>query len=409
LTGFVVLRKYHIAIQSHCLIGSNKGAPMSIRFRGPAGQETTPYLLTPGPLTTTPAVKEAMLRDWGSWDQELRQVVAGIRSHLLEIADAEQGFECVLLQGSGSYGVEAALGSFAPKDKKTLMLTNGAYGERAIKALAYMNRDFISYETDELEAPSAEEVTALLKANPDIGAVFMVQCETTSGIVNPVADIAAVAQKAGCVVILDAMSSFGAMDLSMKRMGIDVLISSANKCIEGVPGFTYVIARRDLLEASQGISHSLALDLYEQWAYMQKSGQFRFTPPTHTLVAFAKALEQHAEEGGQKGRLARYQKTAKALRDGMRRIGLTPLLNDNETGPIIQTFATPRDKNFDFNIFYEGLKKRGFIIYPGKLTKRPSFRVGNMGALDWNVMEMLVDATAKTLADMNVTDLQPAE
>lgn len=382
---------------------------MTIQFRGPAGQETTPYLLTPGPLTTTPAVKEAMLRDWGSWDADLRAVVASIRSDLLDIADAAQGFECVLLQGSGSYGVEAALGSFAPKNKKTLMLTNGAYGERAIKALSYMNCDFISYETDELEAPSAEEVAALLKSNPDVGAVFLVQCETTSGIVNPIEDIAAVAQKAGCIVILDAMSSFGAMDLSMKRMGIDVLISSANKCIEGVPGFTYILARRDLLEASQGASHSLSLDLYEQWAYMQKSGQFRYTPPTHTLVAFGKALEQHKAEGGAPGRLARYKKTAKALRDGMRRIGLTPLLGDNETGPIIQTFATPRDPNFDFTRFYEGLKQRGFIIYPGKLTKKPSFRVGNMGALDHEVMEMLVDATEATLKAMNIKDLTPAE
>jgi len=382
---------------------------MTIPFRGPAGQETTPYLLTPGPLTTTPAVKEAMLRDWGSWDADLRAVVASIRADLLEIADASQGFECVLLQGSGSYGVEAALGSFAPKNKKTLMLTNGAYGERAIKAMSYMNRDFISYETDELEAPSAEEVAALLKANPDVGAVFLVQCETTSGIVNPVEDIAAVAQKAGCIVILDAMSSFGAMDLSMKRMGIDVLISSANKCIEGVPGFTYILARRDLLEASQGVSHSLSLDLYEQWAYMQKSGQFRYTPPTHILVAFAQALEQHKAEGGAPGRLARYKKTAKAMRDGMRRIGLTPLLGDNETGPIIQTFATPRDPNFDFTRFYEGLKQRGFIIYPGKLTKKPSFRVGNMGALDHEVMAMLVDATEATLKAMNVKDLTPAE
>jgi len=382
---------------------------MTIPFRGPAGQETTPYLLTPGPLTTTPAVKEAMLRDWGSWDADLRAVVASIRADLLEIADASQGFECVLLQGSGSYGVEAALGSFAPKNKKTLMLTNGAYGERAIKAMSYMNRDFISYETDELEAPSADEVAALLKANPDVGAVFLVQCETTSGIVNPVEDIAAVAQKAGCIVILDAMSSFGAMDLSMKRMGIDVLISSANKCIEGVPGFTYILARRDLLEASQGVSHSLSLDLYEQWAYMQKSGQFRYTPPTHILVAFAKALEQHKADGGAPGRLARYKKTAKAMRDGMRRIGLTPLLGDNETGPIIQTFATPRDPNFDFTRFYEGLKQRGFIIYPGKLTKKPSFRVGNMGALDHDVMAMLVDATEATLKAMNVKDLTAAE
>jgi 2-aminoethylphosphonate-pyruvate transaminase len=386
-----------------------KRLTMTIPFRGPAGQETTPYLLTPGPLTTTPAVKEAMLRDWGSWDADLRAVVASIRADLLEIADASQGFECVLLQGSGSYGVEAALGSFAPKNKKTLMLTNGAYGERAIKAMSYMNRDFISYETDELEVPSADEVAALLKANPDVGAVFLVQCETTSGIVNPVEDIAAVAQKAGCIVILDAMSSFGAMDLSMKRMGIDVLISSANKCIEGVPGFTYILARRDLLEASQGVSHSLSLDLYEQWAYMEKSGQFRYTPPTHILVAFAKALEQHKAEGGAPGRLARYKKTAKAMRDGMRRIGLTPLLGDNETGPIIQTFATPRDPNFDFTRFYEGLKQRGFIIYPGKLTKKPSFRVGNMGALDHEVMAMLVDATEATLKGMNVKDLTPAE
>lgn len=382
---------------------------MTIPFRGPPGQETAPYLLTPGPLTTTPAVKEAMLRDWGSWDADLRAVVASIRSDLLDIADASQGFECVLLQGSGSYGVEAALGSFAPKNRKTLMLTNGAYGERAIKAMSYMNRDFISYETDELEAPSADEVAALLKANPDVGAVFLVQCETTSGIVNPVEDIAAVAQKAGCVVILDAMSSFGAMDLSMKRMGIDVLISSANKCIEGVPGFTYILARRDLLETSQGASHSLSLDLYEQWAYMQKSGQFRYTPPTHILVAFAQALEQHKAEGGAPGRLARYKKTAKAMRDGMRRIGLSPLLGDNETGPIIQTFATPRDPNFEFTRFYEGLKQRGFIIYPGKLTKKPSFRVGNMGALDHEVMAMLVDATEATLKAMNVKDLTPAE
>jgi 2-aminoethylphosphonate-pyruvate transaminase len=192
-------------------------------------------------------------------------------------------------------------------------------------------------------------------------------------------------------------------------MGIDVVISSANKCIEGVPGFTYIIARRDLLEASQGHSHSLALDLYEQWSSMQKSGQFRFTPPTHTLVAFAVALEQHVAEGGAPGRLTRYKKTAKTLRDGMRRIGLSPLLGDNETGAIIQTFATPRDPKFDFTTFYEGLKQRGFIIYPGKLTKKPSFRVGNMGALDWEVMEMLVDATEATLKEMGVSDLTPAD
>lgn len=382
---------------------------MTIPFRGPAGQESTPYLLTPGPLTTTPAVKEAMLRDWGSWDADLRLVVADIRKQLLEIAGATDGFECVLLQGSGSYGVEAALGSFAPKIHKTLMLTNGAYGERAIKALTYMNRPFVTYETGELEAPSAEHVAQVLKADPEIKAIFMVQCETTSGIVNPIEDISRVAKNAGCVVILDAMSSFGAMKIEMKDMGIDVVISSANKCIEGVPGFTYIIARRDLLEASKGHSHSLALDLYEQWAYMEKSGQFRFTPPTHTLVAFAKALEQHKVEGGAPGRLKRYEKTAKAMRDGMRSIGLSPLLGDNETGPIIQTFATPRDKNFDFTTFYEGLKKRGFIIYPGKLTKKPSFRVGNMGALDHEVMAMLVDATKATLAEMNVTDFTPAD
>lgn len=382
---------------------------MTIPFRGPAGQESTPYLLTPGPLTTTPAVKEAMLRDWGSWDADLRHVVADIRKQLLEIAGAKDGFECVLLQGSGSYGVEAALGSFAPKDKKTLMLTNGAYGERAIKALTYMNRPFVTYETGELEVPSAEHVAAVLKADPEITAIFMVQCETTSGIVNPIEDIARVAKNAGCTVILDAMSSFGAMKIEMKEMGLDIVISSANKCIEGVPGFTYILARRDLLEASKGHAHSLSLDLYEQWAYMEKSGQFRYTPPTHTLVAFAKALEQHKSEGGAPGRLKRYEKTAKALRDGMRRIGLTPLLGDNETGPIIQTFATPRDKNFDFTTFYEGLKKRGFIIYPGKLTKKPSFRVGNMGALDHEVMAMLVDATKATLDEMNVKDLAPAD
>ncbi len=382
---------------------------MPYRFDGPPGQEDMPYLLTPGPLTTSRSVKAAMLADWGSRDIEFRRVVAEIRRGLLDLAGADDGFDCVIMQGSGTFAIEAALGSFCPKaDTRTLVVANGAYGDRAAAILTRLGRPVTKIDKGDSAAPTAGDVTTALAADPTISHVWVIHCETTSGIVNPIVEIARAAKAAGKVVMVDAMSSFGAIPLDMKD-GFDVMVSSSNKCIEGVPGFSYVVVKRDMLIASKGMSHSVVLDLYEQWKGLEANGQFRFTPPTHALVAFHQALKEHAEEGGVSARGARYRQNADILVRGMREMGFSTLLSDNEAGPIIQTFLTPRDPNFDFEQFYEDLRVRGFAIYPGKLTKRPSFRIGTIGKVDDTVMRAALKAIREVLKDMNVTDLSPLE
>jgi 2-aminoethylphosphonate-pyruvate transaminase len=313
------------------------------------------------------------------------------------------------MQGSGTFAIEAALGAFCPKaDTRTLVVANGAYGDRAAAILTRLGRPVTKIDKGDSAAPTHEEVAQALDADPAISHVWVIHCETTSGIVNPIADIARVAKSRGKLVLVDAMSSFGALALDMKD-GFDVMVSSSNKCIEGVPGFSYVVVKRDMLVASKGMSHSVVLDLYEQWKGLEANGQFRFTPPTHALVAFHQAMKEHQEEGGVAARGARYRHNAQILIKGMRDMGFSTLLSDNEAGPIIQTFLTPRDPNFDFEQFYEDLRLRGFAIYPGKLTKRPSFRIGTIGKVDEKVMKGVLKAIREVLAEMKVTDLNPLD
>jgi 2-aminoethylphosphonate-pyruvate transaminase len=382
---------------------------MPHRFDGPPGQEDMPFLLTPGPLTTSRGVKAAMLADWGSRDIEFRRVVAEIRKGLLDLAGCDESCECVIMQGSGTFAIEAALGAFCPKEgAKTLVVANGAYGDRAAAILTRIGRPVSKIDKGDSAAPTPDEVAAALDADPAISHVWVIHCETTSGIVNPIADIAHAVKSRGKVFMVDAMSSFGALPLDMKD-GMDVMVSSSNKCIEGVPGFSYVLVKRDMLVASKGMSHSVVLDLYEQWKGLEANGQFRFTPPTHALVAFHQAMKEHQEEGGVAARGNRYRQNAQILIKGMRDMGFSTLLSDNEAGPIIQTFLTPRDPNFDFEQFYEELRLRGFAIYPGKLTKRPSFRIGTIGKVDEKVMRGVLKAIREVLIDMQVTDLAPLE
>lgn len=361
-----------------------------------------PWLLTPGPLTTSPTVKATMLADWGSRDGRFVEVIGRIRRSLLDLANARDGWECVIVQGSGTFAIEAALGAFAPREGhgKTLVAINGAYGERAAAILRHIGRPCVTLQRDEDQIISGADLAAALDSDPDIRMVFLVHCETTSGIVNPVAELAAVARERGRIVYVDAMSSFGAIPLDLGATGIDIMVSSSNKCIEGVPGFSYVICRRDLLERSKGASHSVVLDLYAQWQGLEANGQFRFTPPTHALVAFGQALKEHAAEGGVAGRNARYRENQRVLLEGMRAMGFVPLLDDKRAGPIIQTFVTPDDPRFKFEPFYEALRVRGFAIYPGKLTKRPSFRVGTIGQVTPDVMRDFLKAVAAALAEL---------
>ncbi len=327
--------------------------PPAISFNGPEGQEDMPFLLTPGPLTTSRTVKQALLADWGSRDVEFRKLVREIRDELKIMAGCDDTYECVIVQGSGTFAIEAALGAFCPKPekkKKTLVVANGAYGERAAQILEKIGRPVEKISKRDTTMLAPEHFTDKLAGDDSISHVWLIHCETTSGIVNPLKELAEATKSRGRIFMVDAMSSFGSLEVNMARDGIDVMVSSSNKCVEGIPGFSYVLVKRDLLEASQGQSHSIVLDLYEQWKGLEANGQFRFTPPTHALVGFRQALRELEKEGGPQARLHRYTRNAETLVKGLTDMGIRPLLGGNESGPIIQTFLTPRDPNFKFEI-----------------------------------------------------------
>ncbi|QGX99644.1 2-aminoethylphosphonate--pyruvate transaminase [Roseovarius faecimaris] len=374
----------------------------------PAPRLGEPYLLTPGPLTTAYEVKQAMLRDWGSWDDDFRAMTRELRSRLLALvgtgADAN---DCVPIQGSGSYCVEAMLGSFVPKDGKVLVLANGAYGLRAAQTMEYLGRAFTLINKGDYLPPRGAEVAQALADDPAITHVLAIHCETSSGILNPVEEIAEATRAAGRKLLIDSMSAFGAVELDAGKLGYTAMVSSANKCIEGVPGFGFVIARKDEIEAARGNSHSLSLDVHAQWATMEKTGQWRFTPPTHVVAAFIEALKAHEAEGGVEGRGARYTENRDVMVAGMRGLGFETLLADRWLSPIIVTFFCPADPKFEFARFYELMKAQGFIIYPGKLTVVDSFRVGCIGQMDAHVMRKVVEAARAALKDMGVESAAP--
>lgn len=377
-------------------------------FGPPAGGE--PYLLTPGPLTTALSVKQAMLRDHGSWDGDFRAMTDEMRRQLVALSgDDGNAYTCVPVQGSGTFAVEAMLGTLTPRDSKTLVLVNGAYGKRIAETLRYLGREHVVLDKGDYLPPRGAEVAAMLRDDPAISHVALVHCETSSGILNPVAEIAEVVRAHGRKFLLDSMSAFGAIDIDIGALGIEALASSANKCIEGVPGFGFVIARKDALEAAKGNAHSLSLDLAAQWAYMEKTGQWRFTPPTHVLAAFLEALRIHAAEGGVAGRGARYADNRDTLVAGMRELGFETLLSNEWLSPIIVTFFNPADPKFEFDAFYERMKAKRFIIYPGKLTVVDSFRIGCIGRMDANVMRRVVEAARASLAEMGVASATPPE
>ncbi len=369
-----------------------------------------PYLLTPGPLTTSYAVKQAMLRDWGSWDDEFRAMTRKMRTQLLALlGSGKSEYDCVPIQGSGSYCVEAMLGSFVPRDGKVLVLANGAYGLRAAKTMEYLGRAFTLLDKGDYMPPRGDEVAAILAEDAAITHVLIIHCETSSGILNPVEEIADAVHAAGRKVLIDSMSAFGAVPLDVKRAKYTAMVSSSNKCIEGVPGFGFVIARTDELEAAKGNCHSLSLDIHAQWAAMEKTGQWRFTPPTHVVAAFLEALDAHEKEGGVDGRGARYANNRDVVVKGMRGLGFETLLADRWLSPIIVTFFCPASPAFEFQKFYDLMKDRGFIIYPGKLTVVDSFRIGCIGQMDEHVMRKVVEAAAQALSEMGVNDASPPQ
>ena len=354
-----------------------------------------PYLLlTPGPLTTSETVKEAMMTDWCTWDADYNvHIVEEIRKSLVALATtATNEYTSVLSQGSGTYCVEATLGSVITPKHKLLILSNGAYGERMGNIAEYhgMNYDMLAF--DETEQVSVEYVDDYLAHNAEITHVAVVHCETTTGILNPLKEIAHMVKMHGKKLIVDAMSSFGGVPLDVEELGIDFMISSANKCIQGVPGFGFIIAKKDKLIATKGNARSLSLDIYAQWETMEKGGgKWRFTSPTHVVHAFYQAMKELNEEGGIVARSERYKQNHRTLVDGMRALGFKTLLPDASQGPIITSFLYPT-ADFDFHSFYDQLKAKGFVIYPGKISDADTFRIGNIGDIFPDDMEALLQA-----------------
>ena len=361
-----------------------------------------PWLLTPGPLTTSSSVKGAMLRDLGSRDREFITITQRIREALLGLVDGHDSHECVPLQGSGTFAVEAMIGTFVPADGKLLILVNGAYGKRMARICEYLGRDHLIIETPEERGVDVLGLDKALTADGDISHVAVVHCETTTGILNPLEAVADVVASHCRGLLVDAMSSFGAIPIDARRVSFDALAASSNKCLEGVPGVGFCIARREALQKTKGNAPSLCLDLYDQWHAMAGNNQWRFTPPTHCLLALNQALKELAEEGGVAGRGARYRANHRLLVDGMGRLGFETLLPDGLQAPIIVTFLSPEDARFDFGAFYERLRQRGFVIYPGKLTSANTFRIGCIGRLGAAEMTAALSAIGEVLEGLGV-------
>ena len=357
-------------------------------------------LLTPGPLTTSLTTKTAMLQDWGSWDGRFNGLTASVCADLLAIAHAQASHVCVPLQGSGTFAVEAAIGTLLPRDGTLLVLVNGAYGQRMAQLAEVMGRQVATLAFADDQPVCPQQLADYLVGHPEISHVGAIHCETSTGLLNPLAAIAAVVAAAGRQLIIDSMSGFGALPVDARELPFAALVSSANKCLEGVPGMAFVLVEKQALAASRGNSHSLSLDLYDQYAYLQRTGQWRYTPPTHVLAALRSALDQYHVEGGQAARLARYQANGERLRAGLAALGLQPYLPAAVQAPIIYTAHAPAHPDYQFMALYQAVRERGFILYPGKLTRLETFRVGCIGAIDHAEIDQALAALGAALADL---------
>ena len=370
-------------------------------------RDTQYLLLTPGPLTTTRTVRESMMQEYSTWDVDYNGIVQSIRTRLVELATGDAAnpdtHTAVLMPGSGTFTVESVVGSVIPSDGKLLVLNNGAYGARITTIARMLKVDTVELGQAEIEPTDLGQVEQMLADDPAITHVAMVHCETTTGMLNPVEAVGEIVRRLGRVFILDAMSSFGGIPMSMELTGAHYLISSANKCIQGVPGFGFVVADRAMLEATEGWSRSHSLDLFDQWRVMETNGgKWRFTSPTHVVSAFARALDELKDEGGIEARHTRYVANQKTMVKGMRALGFRTLLGDDLQSPIITSFYYPDDVEFEFQKFYDALKSRGFVIYPGKVSHAQCFRIGSIGDVQPEDMTGLVGRISEVIDELGV-------
>lgn len=361
-----------------------------------------PLLLTPGPVTVSDRVKRAMLHDHASGGDRILSEIAFCRRYLVDLCGGHGSHAAVPIIGSGTSGMEATIGTFVPRNGKLLLHTNGIYGDRAIEVTRRLGIPHVSFRTQPFTPPTAEDFEERLKADPAITHVWLVHCETSTGILNPVEAVAALCKRMGKGLLIDAVASFGAFALDAKALAFDAAVTSSNKCLQSVPGLAWVIARRAALEDAKSNSQSLTLDLWDQHQHMERTGMFRFTPATHLLLAMGEALREHAEEGGIAARRARYQSSWRRLVDGMRQMGFRTLVEDAVASPIVATFHEPEDPGYSFQALYAGMNRRGFVIFPGRLAAANTFRIACIGTVTQEDIGRALEALAETLAEMGV-------
>ncbi len=362
-----------------------------------------PLLFTPGPLTTQIETRRAMLNDWGSREPAFIAMTAELRRRLLDVAGGHGSHVAIPLQGSGTFIVEAAIGTLVGPADVLLVLANGAYGERMIEIAHRLGRKVEALRWPENQAVDPAAVERALTDNPAVTHVALVHCETTSGLLNPLAAVAAVVARQRRAFIVDAMSSFGALPLDLRETPITAVLASGNKCLEGVPGIAFALVETKAIERAKRVAPSLSLDLHDQWRGFETNGQWRFTPPVQVVAALVEALRVLKAEGGPAARGAHYAANFRTLADGMARLGFRLFLDESIQAPIIATFRTPQDPRFRFDTLYAALAERGFIIYPGKLTQAKSFRIGCIGALEPEDFERLVAAVGEIMAEQGLS------
>jgi 2-aminoethylphosphonate-pyruvate transaminase len=368
------------------------------------------YLLTPGPLTTSDAVKKAMLFDKSPNSPEMVDLVRELRDYLVELAGGSSAYECVPLQGSATYACEAAFHTLIDKSTaKILVIDNGFYGMRLREITEAIGIETVRLEMPVLPPPTGADVERVLDANPGITHLTMCHCDTGTGVLNPLEPIAEVCRRRGVKLMVDAIASFGGFEIDAEALDLEAIFISPNKCLESVPGIAFVICKRASLEASKGRSPSAVLDLYEQWTFMEEKGWFRTTPATHVLLAASKAVELHRDEGGIAARNARYQRNWSRLVNGLRQYGFQTMLPDKYASPIITTFHDPDDPNYAFEAFYDLMEKRGFVIFPGRLTAAHTFRIGTMGDLTESDINLIIEAIMASMEDLGVTNFRPKD
>jgi 2-aminoethylphosphonate-pyruvate transaminase len=371
--------------------------------------EDEPLMLTPGPATLSMRVKRAMLHDYASGEQKMLEAIAFCRQYILGLSNGAGTHTAVPIVGSGTSGNEAAIGTLVPENGKLLIHTNGVYGDRLVEIARKIRVPYTSFRTAPFTPPTAKQFEEMLAADPAITHVMIVHCETSTGILNPIEEIAALCKRRGIGLLIDAVASFGAFALDAKKLAYDAVICSANKGLQAPPGLAWVVAKKTALEATKGNAPSLTLDLWDQDQHMERTGMFRFTPATHLLLGMAEALREHAEEGGIEARQARFRASWRRLVDGMRQMGFRTLLEDDVASPIVATFHDPPDPNYSFRKLYDGMKARGFIIFPGRLAAANTFRLACIGIVTEHDIGRALDAMAETLREMGVTTMGRAD